>query len=214
MTRRYLPPGDLLATALAGRVDALERETRDNTTGVTALGRGVADLTAQIRRLTDTPTAGTAIGEQGDQQDSEDDGEDVGQPDWFAVEDPQTARDILTALTAWVEAIGIHYGITLSVPCWVLHPDVVTDLLALSLEREGAYTGPKPTPVSEWLTRWLPATTERITQALAGCAADRAHRHHGHLYDTQGFDPLSAGTWWAHDRHTPAPEAFALPHLT
>jgi hypothetical protein len=94
-----------------------------------------------------------------------------------------------------------------------LHPDVVTDLLALTSEREGAYTGPRPTPVSEWLARWLPATTTRIHAALRPCAQERGHVHNGITYDTTGFDPFSAGAWWATDRHIPAPEAFALTRL-
>jgi len=61
---------------------------------------------------------------------------------------------------------------------------------------------------------WLPATADRIRAGLDPCATVRGHFHQGRTYDTTGFDPLSAGTWWATDRHTPAPEAFALPALT
>ncbi len=208
MARKYLPEGELLAAALAGRVDATEHEVRKTSADVAALGRGLADLTAQIRTL----TTGGPVGTAGAVQD--DDDQPAGQLDWFAVDDIETARAILTGLQDTVEAILTHHGISLDVPCWPLHPAVVVDLLALTAERDGAYTGPKPTPVSEWLTRWLPATTDRITAALATCLAEHGHRERPHLYDTTGFDPLSAAAWWARERHLTAPEAFALPRLT
>ncbi len=212
MARKYLPEGELLAAALAGRVDATEHEVRKTSADVAALGRGLADLTAQIRTLTTNGTGGT--GTDSAAQDDDEDGRPAGQLDWFAVDDVETARVILTGLQDTVEAVLTHHGISLDVPCWPLHPAVVVELLALVAERTGAYTGPKPTPVSEWLTRWLPATTERITAALATCLAEHGHRERPHLYDTTGFDPLSAAAWWARERHLPAPEAFALPRLT
>jgi hypothetical protein len=217
MTRRYLPDDQALAAALAGRIDVLERQLRQTTGDVTALGRGVSTLSSQIRDLATnlTPTAaGTGDGPGNGELDEDGDGQEVtGQPDWFTVTDPDEAAAILTTLNTWVQEVGVHHGITVPVPCWGLHPDVVTDLLALSTERISAYTNPHPTPVSEWLTRWLPAATERISSALTPCARERGHRDNGITYDTSGFDPYSAGPWWALDRETPAPTAFALTRL-
>jgi hypothetical protein len=211
VSRRYLPAGELLAAALAGRIDSLERQLTQTARDVTALGRGLTDLTTQIRTLTTNTTANltSPAGSPPPAVVLEE-----GQPDWFAVTDPDTARDLLTGLSGLVGAVLVHHGITLTVACWALHPDVVADLLALAAERDAAYTGPRPTPVSEWLSRWLPATTERITTALTGCVAERGHRDGGRVYDTTGFDPLSAAAWWAMDRHVPAAEAFALTRLT
>lgn len=211
--RQYRPSGDLLATVLAGRVDALEQQLAQNSGDVTALGRGVADLTTEIRKL--TTSGNSASGQTPTPDDDEEEGEvPAGQPDWFAVEDPDDATRVLTALTTWVDEIGVHHGIRLPVACWALHPDVVAVLLALVTERESAYIGEQPTPVSEWLTRWLPATTTAITSALAACDEARAHVEAGTAYDLTGFDPISAGSWWALDRTIPAPAAFALPALT
>ena len=233
MSRRYLPDPDALATALAGRVDTLEHQITQTSTDVATLARGVGDLTTQIRDLTtiltpptnrqhppnpgqdpaapahDLTSTGTDPDDDGDGQE-----EVEGQPDWFTVTDPGVAQAILGTLTTWVQDVTTHYGLTLPSVCWALHPDVVADLLALHSERAGAYTGPRPTPVSEWLTRWLPATTERIHTALRACASERGHVHDGLTYDTTGFDPLSAGAWWALERHLPAPTAFALTRLT
>jgi hypothetical protein len=108
-------------------------------------------------------------------------------------------------------SVLVHYGIALTMPCWSLHPTVVADLLALTHERDTAYTGPRPTPVSEWLTRWVPASRERISTSLTLCATFRGHREGMTSYDTTGFGPLSAAAWWAIDRHIPAARAFALP---
>ena len=217
MSRQYRPAGDMLAAVLAGRVDALEQQLTQNAGDVTALGRGVADLTTQIRQLATTPAAGGSIGVgsgDDDQEEEEQDEPPVGQLDWFAVVEPEVAIGILTTLTAWVERIGAHHGIDLPVACWGLHPDVVAALLALAAERDTAYTGPQPTPVSEWLARWLPASITAVTAALAGCAEARGHSEAGIAYGLTGFDPVSAGPWWALDRTTPASVAFALPALT
>jgi hypothetical protein len=216
VSRRYLPAGDTLATLLAGRVDALEQQLAQNAGDVTALGRGVADLTTQIRQLTNTPAAGgSGDGGAGAEENGPAEEEPpVGQPDWFTVTEPEDAIEILTTLTVWVQNIGAHHGIALPVACWGLHPDVVAALLALAAERDTAYTGPQPTPVSEWLARWLPAGVAAITTALACCTEARAHTEAGIAYSLAGFDPISAGPWWALDRITPAPTAFALPVLT
>jgi hypothetical protein len=213
MSRRYLPPDEALTGVLAGRVDALEHELRRNTGDVTALGRAVTDLTTQIRVLTtnltpSSPTSSSTVDDPG-----EDAKEVAGQPDWFAVTDPDDATTILTTLTTWVKDIGAHHGITLPAVCWPLHPDVVADLLALSTERDTAYTGPYTTPVSEWLTRWLPATTDRISTTLSGCVAVGGHRDHNRTYDATGLATYTIAAWWATNRHTPAPHALALPHL-
>ena len=213
MSLRTRPDPEDLATLLAGRVDTLEQQLGQITVDVAALGRGVGDLTTQIRKLTTTLTPDTT-GPAGDPVAVDGDDEMDGQPDWFAVTDPDTALEILTVLTTWVQTIGRHHGITLPITCWVLHPHVVAALLALATERDHAYTGARPTPVSEWLTRWLPATATTISTGLAACVAVRGHWARGLTYDLTGFDPLSAGPWWATDRDTPAVTAFALPPLT
>ncbi|NLT53716.1 MAG: hypothetical protein GXX79_03935 [Actinomycetales bacterium] len=224
--RRYQSDPDALIDALAARVDDLDRELKRVGTDVTALGHGLAELTAQIRALANgTRTAGgggagtargdigtAAGGARGPGSTSPDGEEATAQRDWLTVTDPTTAADWLSDLSEWVTAVGTRHGLNLSEPCWVLHPDIVTELLALAAERVDAYDGDDPTAVCEWLSRWLPGATERITTSLAACVADRGHREAGHLYSTRDVDlsPTTVATWWTTDRHLPAPQALAL----
>lgn len=212
MTRRYTPDPDAVTTALAARVDRLERDVHQSSTDLTALGRGVADLTAQIRSLTSTigSTTGSAGGAR-QQQDAEDDDP---QPDWIAVLDVETARTWLAAVADGVRDVLPQHGVTLAAPCWALHPGVVALLLAVQLERAAAYAQARPTAVTEWLTRWLPAAVARIDDALAACVAERGHREAGAVYDARDVDLASVATWWAADRHLPAARALALPRLS
>jgi hypothetical protein len=206
MTRRYQPDGTLLLTAMAGRVDALEKSAEEGRKDVAAIGRGLADITAQLRRLNDTshPTGPAPSSSSGDELAEQ-------QPDWLTVDDPSVAREWLAAAQGFVDGVLVHHGVGMTMPCWPLHPTVVADLLAMACERDAAYTGATPTPVSEWLSRWLPAGIERITRAMAECVVERGHRVHGRTYDVTGFDPASAATWWATERHLDAVQAFALP---
>jgi hypothetical protein len=208
VNRRYSPDPDALAAALAARVDRLEHQVRQTGTDVAAIGRGLADLTGQIRRLGD-PAAPLEAG-----PDDEEDIGVAGQPDWMRLADADTAREWLTGLDDWLTDVAGPHGLTVASVCWPLHPDVVALLLALLGEREAAYHGQRPTPVTEWLTRWLPAASTAITTALAACVAERGHRAGARTYDATGLDLASVAAWWATDRHIPAEHAFALPALT
>lgn len=211
--KRYTPDPDALAAALASRVDALERQLHSLGIDVTALGRGVAELTAQIRHLTQVGGGTHGPGPTASPDHQED--EAAKQRDWLNVTDPVLATEWLTDLTEWLDTVGTRHGLAVQVPCWVLHPDVVTELLALATERTSVYTGDRPTAVCEWLSRWLPGALERVTTALAGCVADRGHREAGCLYSTRNVDlsPSTVATWWTTDRATSAPVAFDLTPL-
>jgi hypothetical protein len=212
VSRRYLPDPDALTAAIARRVDAIERDQATAAGEVTALGRGVAELTAEIRRLARLTPANDDTTENA--ADGTAEGEAPVQPDWLTVEDVETARIWLVELHRWVTEVLPGHGFTVTAPCWPLHPDVVAVLLALEVERETAYASDRPTPVTEWLTRWLPAATARIDTALAGCISERGHQHADAVYDATGLDPASVAAWWVTDRDTPAPDAFTLPRLT
>lgn len=208
VSRRYIPDATLVATALAGRIDKLENRLTETSTDVAALGRGIADITTQLRALATTPPPSSTPRQARDADEEAD-----GQPDWFSIEDPEDALLVLEELTAWLTYRLTHCGFAPAPPCWPLHPAAVTDLLALTEEHAAAYAGPTPTPVSEWLTRWLPATRDRFIAELGPCLAERGHRSDGHVYDTTDFDPFSAAAWWATDRNTPAATAFGLIEL-
>lgn len=226
--RQSVPNTDRLVATLAGRVDTLETRLsalEELRTDVAALGRGVADVTAQLRALT-AATNGTIIRSAG-QRDREpsstaaaaqetttaEDGD--GQADWLAVTDPVTAIGWLTAATAFVTDVLAPIGSAPGAPCWPIHPTTVVELLALLAEYRASYGGENPTPVCELLARWLPGTVARIDRDLSGCVADRGHRANGHLYDGSGLDPVLAARWWAetHGRDPDAVEAFALTRL-
>ncbi|MCE0536607.1 hypothetical protein LWF15_13930 [Kineosporia rhizophila] len=205
MSLRYSPdPGDL-GKALAARLDKLERAHAETHTDVQALGRGLNDLASAVR--SGSATTGTTSGAA-----SQNEEEQAAQPDWFARDlTAELACEMVTVLRAQTEVVLAHYGIELAPPCWVLHPTVVADLLALVCERQTAYADERPTRVSEWVNRWQPAAAERVTTALNPCRQDRAHHDRdGRLWDVGDLDPLSAATWWATDRNTPAPDAFAF----
>src|SRR5690348_861509 len=119
MARVSIPEPDAFLTAIARRIETLEQDGARTSTDLTALGRGVADLTAQIRHLANQPgddatdPAGLAA-EEGQ-----------GQPDWLAVTDPQAARELLEAVQAWTEQVLGRFGWRLPAQCWPLHPLVV-----------------------------------------------------------------------------------------
>jgi len=204
MSRRYVVEDDgALLTALAGRVDSLERAHRVTVNEVSGLRRGLTELMTEIRRRPAPGAAGAgAPGGAG--------GGD-GQPDWVAVDDVDTARAWLAEVDRGRQQILTRHGMTVTAPCWSVHPDVVTCLTALLAERAAAYAGDRTGAVLDWLTRWAPAITTRIDASLAGCIAERAHTEHGHSYHVRDLDTASVAAWWVKDRHIPAPEAFALP---
>ncbi|MDQ1246871.1 MAG: hypothetical protein QG597_1239 [Actinomycetota bacterium] len=231
--RRALPDPAALAAAATARVDGVERELAAVRDDVTALGRGVTDLITQIRSLSATGTVPTAPGGPDGSGHGSDgpglvvDGQDAtrpeedqekGQPDWLAVHDPEVASSYLTEAQEWANDVLIPHGVYLAeVPCWPLHPVAVADLLALSGERAHCYGAPDPTPVVEWLTRWLPAGLERLQVATADCRRDRAHHYGGRLYDAAGLTTsrglADVAIWWTTHRDIPAPIWLHLPPI-
>jgi hypothetical protein len=240
--RRPVADGSAVLAAVAARMDGLERDLATVRDDVTALGRGLADLIAQIRRLTgptgntgDGPPAGhTTDGYVVEGSPGEGDGEarpgegdsaeivpqeDEGQRDWWAITDPGLAYEWLVEVAGWAQGAPAWYGVDLAgTPCWPLHPVVIGDLLAGAAQRAHAYTAADPTGVSEWLTRWQTAARARIRTDLDECRRDEAHHHDGRLYDATGLNTPTglrdAATWWATARDVPAPTWLHLPHLT
>lgn len=226
MSRRPVPDPTAVVAVVAGRVDGIEQGQDELRRDVTALGRGLADVIAHLRRLThDQPgavppgslPAGTRTPPSSD-GDGEGGDDDEAQVDWFTITDPGTAQDLLTAADQWAGGVLAWHGLDLAgVQCWPLHPCVVIDVLALSAAREHAYPQADPTPVIEWLTRWLPNGIDRIRAALTPCLQDHAHAEAGALFDATGLTTpqglAAAATWWACHRDTPAPVWLDLPRI-
>jgi hypothetical protein len=224
--KKHLPDTGAALGALAARLDALDHlaATVDTHTGdITALARAVADLTAQARTQAQAATtrairnAGTNhTGTDPDTGAGTDAGPatGTGQPDWVTVTDPALAAGWLTGAHAFITGVLAPIGAAPPAACWPLHPDVVTEVLALQAQHHHAYTT-DPTAVSEYLSRWLPGAVARITDALAACTADRGHRHGGATYHVPVLDPARVATWWTDTTSDPqttphAIEAFAM----
>ncbi len=219
--RRPLVDLDALTTTAIRRIDVLDRDLKSLTQDVTALGRGVAELTGQIRRLTDgsgssggagggQPPTSTAPGGPGSPGAEP----GPGQRDWFEVEDRDQAESWLADVAEWAGRILPWRRLDLTATaCWPIHPDVVEELLALTAQRDDAFAGAKPAAVSEWLTRWLPAGIDRIRTALAPCRDGGGHEHDGRLYDPAKVTRSTAAAWWTGHRDIPAHRALQLPPI-
>jgi hypothetical protein len=220
--KRHQPDTGATVAALAARLDALDHlgaAIATHTGDINALARAVADLSAQVR--TQTQTTARAIRDTGTETQDPDGGSDagpapVGQPDWLTVCDPVAAAGWLVDAHAFIDDVLAPLDAAPPAACWPLHPDVVVEVLSLHATYRAAYTNQDPTPVAEWLARWLPGATTRIHDALAACTAERGHRRGGATYHVPRLDPLRVATWWT-DTHGTDPdeiEAFALTPLT
>ncbi len=222
--RRSVPDPEALVAVLAGKVDALDQAHARTVTDVQDLARAFAHLNHQIRTLTSTlhenPSAGAGLragttppaGPTGPGA-GEPDQDVAGQPDWINVSDPRAAVALLGEVQAFADEFLAPLGWAVPAPCWPLHPEVVTELLALSESHQHAWAEPTPTDVCEWLSRWLPGAGARITTALGPCLAERGHRHAGRTYRATGLRLEAIARWWATERTLPAPEAFTLQPL-
>jgi hypothetical protein len=217
--RRQPAAGD--AAGVAGRLDTLEQRMAvvdELQADVTALGHGIADLTAQVRQLTSTvtariirsagsPTTGSvnATGEDGDEAEET-------TRDWLTVTDPDLAAQWLHTVDRWAGEVLLPIGLAPVGDCWPLHPVVVSELLAAEAERRNAYASDSPTAVSDWLSRWQPGAHQRIKAELRPCVDDHGHRHNGRTYACLRLDLDLVARWWTDGRGL-APDAvtaFAL----
>lgn len=234
--RRYAPDPAESSSALALRVDGLDRRLAalDGVAGdLAALGRGVAELAGQVRQLATHVTthrsaasqlaAGTSAATNPASTAATTaapvTGEGEGQPDWLTVTDPDVAEAWLRETREWVYTVLAPLGAVLTapeVPCWPLHPIVVVELLAAQRERAAAYAGDGPTGVSEWLSRWQPASLARIAADVRNCMEDHGHRTGGRTYAVPRLDPGAVARWWVDGRglDPDAVTAFTFTRLT
>jgi hypothetical protein len=212
--RRHEPDPVAAVAALGRRLDGID--TRLNRVDqlaedVSALGRGLADLTAQLRGLSQAagrrvvaaplqPPAATAGG--GTDIDS------VGsapaldaaeQPNWLTVSDPDVAGHWLAEAVSFSEDVLARLGLRLAPACWLLHPRTVVEVIALRAQYIQAYAA-GVTDVSELLSRWLPGTAARISKDLSSCDAQRAHQCRGRAWEIPHLDPMRVAAWWIDTR--------------
>lgn len=200
------------------RVTALGRETERT-------ARQVAELGARVDRAEQT-TAGVrqAVGELADRiealaQPDDDDaqGRQRVLPSWLAVDDGQTARELLADLCEWLTAVYRHYPGGALPSCWLFHPAAVEELLWLRHAHHAAYVGRSPSwrDVADWHDRMRPGVVGRLREATGGCELSRHTDGAADRVRATPADPLTAHTgeiaehWTAH-RTTPVPSEQQL----
>jgi hypothetical protein len=206
------------------RVDARLAQVDQLSADVAAVGRGLAELTAQVRALNQTRHTGAGPAPATGEDDDPDQGGDVDeegehghlQPDWLTVTDPDLAGRWLADAAEFATQVLAHFPGTTLPACWPLHPAAVVDLIALNFQRAEAYRGETAAGVSEYQARWLPGAVRRLTAATANCANRLGHVEDKRVYQVPALDPHLVALWWIDSRSagSPAPSvAFALTPL-
>ena len=74
-------------------------------------------------------------------------------PSWLLVEDESAAVGMLDELVGWVDAVYLRFEGAALPSCWLRHPDLVEELLALAGAWVDAYEGPKRSwkAVCDWM---------------------------------------------------------------
>jgi hypothetical protein len=176
---------------------------------------GMAGLAQQVARLSDQVTA-LAQG-LGDDEDESPAPAGPALPSWFEVEAEQ-AQAMLVDLVTWVDTILVRHqaAVDALTECWMLHGEVVEDLLWLKACWTAAHRDPNAKPVwaADWHERWLPGAMGRLKRQLgvAGCNYDshrdeagesriRDERHPQRRVPAIGPDVAGAyARWWAQTR--------------
>jgi hypothetical protein len=202
MARRFLPGADDDAPStvkalhgrlvvLSGRLDTVEATLTGHGDDLAAIGKALAVLRGSSPST--TPREATSAPQEAENADQ-------GPRDWLKVEDPEQAAEWLNDAGTWLREVGACHRLTLP-PCWPLHPDVVTEVLALVDTRTAAYAS-TPEAVAEWLTRWLPGARERVGEDVNACEEAGGHLIGRTPYAVSGLPVAEVARWWATDRAT------------
>lgn len=137
-------------------------------------------------------------------------------PSWLDLPpDMQTAQNVLADLVSWLGEVYLRYGdAARSFPdCWLWHPDVVEELLALMTSWRAAYHSDTATAwnAGDWHDRYRPGTVRRIKAVAGTCSLDnhlpRADRPTGARPVVPLADALDEiGEWWAAHRDSTPPQ--------
>lgn len=196
------------------RVDARLAQVDQVAADVSAVGRGLAELTVQVRALTEA-TGRTIIAGPNHPPAADTDPEEqagAGQPDWLTVTDPDLAAQWLSDAVEFATHVLAQFPNTALPACWPLHPTAVTELIALHRQHRDAYAASGPAGVSEFLARWLPGAVHRIKAATSACETRSGHVEGKHVYHVPALDPARVALWSIDTRTNaiPASEAFCL----
>ena len=229
--RRHEPQPDDAVTALARRLDRVDDRLAQVdvlTQDVAAIGRTLAELTAQVRGLAEVTNqrivsapllargsgAGSGNGDAAGAGAAAEAGEE--QPNWLTVTDADTAAAWLSAAVEFADEVLPVFPRATLPDCWILHPAAVVEVLALQRQYVAGYASGEPGAVSEWLGRWLPATVHRLAQQTGECGLQRTHQVNGRGYQVPHLDPAQVALWWVESRgRSPdALEAFAMDRVS
>lgn len=130
---------------------------------------------------------------------------------WLLTTDPDAARRTLEDLTRWVDQVYLTYPVVPLTSCWLWHPPVIEELVALREAHADAYAGPAAgwKAVCDWHERYRPGVAKRVKEALGGCELAQ-HVPGGAAHGVARPAPLTAAVGpvaqaWTTNRGTPTP---------
>nr|BFE55641.1 hypothetical protein GCM10020063_001670 [Dactylosporangium thailandense] len=185
---------------LRARLQDVERRLASVVEAVNSLAGIAADVTALSERLGE-PGRARPTGSP--------------RPSWFTA-DTDHAVTLLTDLTTWIADVLVRYTAAREAlpPCWMLHGEVVEELLWLRDAWTDAYQSPDPGPVGDWHERRMPGVMNRIRRYPGqNCTYDEHHGTAGAGYRLRDehdphdrlprIEPEAAAAyarWWVHTR--------------
>lgn len=183
---------------LGRRVTDVEAATQKASESAAGAQRAVVRVVEMIDKAGDKPV--------GDEPEKADTGTGAAEPlpPWLVGEDADDASQDLDELTGWLCAVYLHYhGAEKLGDCWMWHPGVIAELIALRNGWTAAHYGPRAsaTAVMDWHDRFRPGAVTRINRELEDChlerhcsGGDRAYRP-ARAPGVDLADDLAA--WWA-----------------
>lgn len=212
-------PGGAAAGAEFARADAVAGLARE----VDGLRRSLGELGSTVDPLTDTPTRvddlARLVGQLADAVAAVSARPAAAPaPSWLmAPTDPTVVERVLGELCAWLAAVFLRYtdGVTALPECWLLHADVVEELLWLMHAWCVAYQGRTASVqlAGDWHDRQRPGVVRRVKQSAGSCSVERHQtrpewdQYPAGAAPVPGVDTIAAvAGWWATGRDDPAPE--------
>lgn len=130
---------------------------------------------------------------------------------WLLTTDPDVARRTLDDLARWLDEVYLTYhGVTLA-SCWLWHPSVIEELVALREAHHDAFaaSGASWKAVGDWHERYRPGVVGRVKEALGACELGQ-HVPGGTARRPACRAPLTAAVGtvaqaWVDHRGTPEP---------
>lgn len=125
------------------------------------LDEGFIHLNKKVKELGESGPPPAEELEDAEEEEEEEE-EEERERDWLRVVEGMEAQKWLQELYEWLEHTFRYLAPRYKIQaCWPWHPFAVEELLALQAHRELAYTS-GAAAVSDFRTRWLPATLDRL----------------------------------------------------